>query len=131
MMVKSLQNFGVKLSLFSIVIGLLHYLWAEYAIQVPLHYTTAVVIGFLYVLTLLIYTFILYINFNFDEYTGYAFMGGSLLKMFVSIGFLFPVLTLKDAEKVSDLISFFIPYFLFLAFETYCVAKLLMSKDSK
>lgn len=54
-----------------------------------------------------------------------AFILGMLIKMILIMVFLLPWILSKPEQKGFDLANFFIPYFIFLAFEVYSVTKLL------
>lgn len=75
--------------------------------------------------TILIYIVLIYINKNFSTYTGFTFLGLSFFKMMVAIVFLIPLIKSDIANPIIDLASFFIPYFLFLVFETYFAIRLI------
>lgn len=78
--------------------------------------------------TLLIYIGILLVYKNYSDYTGYAFMGAGLLKMMAAVLFLLPMLLAKTKDPFINILSFFIPYFLYLVFETFYAVKLLNAK---
>ena len=83
---------------------------------------------FQFIATLLIYFFLLFINKNYSERTGFAFMGATLLKMLASIVFLIPLINSNQTETILNVSSFFIPYFLYLFFEAYFAIQLI-NKD--
>lgn len=56
------------------------------------------------------------------------FMGATLVKMVLAIVFLLPVLLQKVPNATTDVLNFFIPYFLFLAFEIVSVVRFLKSE---
>ena len=64
----------------------------------------------------------------YKEYTGFAFMGATFMQMMGAIVFLIPLIKAKVADPVPDIGAFFIPYFLFLFFETYFAIKIINSK---
>lgn len=61
---------------------------------------------------------------EFSEYVGYAFILLSLVKMALTVVFLWSFLKSDLPNKSKDLINFMIPYFIFLFFETLEVVKL-------
>lgn len=66
--------------------------------------------------------FIVYsvVNFKASAKNGEVFslfMGATLLKMILAIVFMLPVLLNEVPDAQTDVFNFFIPYFLFLAFE--------------
>ena len=62
---------------------------------------------------------------NFTENTGFAFMGLSLLKMVAAIIFLLPLVLSETNQVFANILAFFVPYFLFLVFETLYAVKLI------
>jgi hypothetical protein len=54
-------------------------------------------------------------------------MGLTLLKMILAVLFLLPLLFSDFENKQADVFNFFIPYFLFLAFEILSVLRILKS----
>lgn len=122
-------KFIKNLFLFTISIGIVQYLITEYVFSHQVfYYNTIVIYGFLFFLTLFLYTAILYIKKLFSEYIGYAFMAGSIFKMVFSILFLLPIIMKGDRSYITDVIAFFIPYFLYLFFETVFVVKLFQAE---
>lgn len=75
--------------------------------------------------TFLIYLLLTYINKNFSTYTGFTFLGLSFFKMMLAVVFLIPFIKSHIADPLIDVASFFIPYFLFLVFETYFAIRLI------
>lgn len=80
---------------------------------------------FHFIATLIIYTFIVYVNNVFSDKTGFAFMACGVLKMFASIVFLLPLILNSKETPLSDVFAFFVPYFIFLFLETLFVIKML------
>jgi hypothetical protein len=78
--------------------------------------------------TLIIYICLLLVHKNSSDKTGFAFMGGSLLKMLAAVLFLLPIMLNSSANPFESILSFFIPYFLYLIFETFYAVKLINSK---
>ena len=56
---------------------------------------------------------------------GFTFMGFSILKMAASILFLFPLTNASCLDPIPDVLAFFIPYFIFLFYETFYLVSLL------
>jgi hypothetical protein len=77
------------------------------------------------VATFLVYLFLIFVNKNFSTYTGFAFLGASFFRMMVAIIFLIPLIKANVKDPIIDLGAFFIPYFLFLLFETYFTVRLI------
>ncbi|MDQ7916569.1 hypothetical protein RBU60_03200 [Mesonia sp. MT50] len=115
---------------FSLVLCFLQYFLVEEFLQQEVYYSTFMVYGFLFTVTLGIYAVLLFIHKNFKDKTGFAFMGLSLFKMFLSVLFLLPVILAKEDQGnlLLDIFAFFIPYFLYLLFETVFAVRLLQDK---
>lgn len=77
------------------------------------------------VATFLVYLFLIFVNKNFPNYTGFAFLGASFFRMMLAIIFLIPLIKGDVKSPIVDLSTFFIPYFLFLLFETYFTIRLI------
>lgn len=119
---KKLQvSFLLKLGLLTFVIGGLHlYLYHSFFEQ-TLFFPIWQIYAFHFCTVLIIYSVINYKYSNGTTEIFNYFMIGTLLKMIVAFLFLLPLL-LSDLEfKKPDVINFFIPYFVFLAFEVYSV----------
>jgi hypothetical protein len=88
-------------------------------------YTTWSIYLFQFVSSLLLYIILLFVHSKFPEYTGFAFMGITFFKMMASVVFLIPLIQTKGRETNLDIAAFFIPYFLFLFFETVFSVRLI------
>ena len=82
---------------------------------------------FLFIATLIIYIFLFFVNKKYPEKTGFAFLTTGLLKMMASVVFLLPLIQSKNIV-VNDVIAFFVPYFLFLIFETIFAVRLINAR---
>ena len=88
-------------------------------------YSTCSIYVFHIIVTLLSYSFLIFVNKTFPDKTGFAFMGFSLIKMMAAIVFLIPLLQSDLKSQIPDVGAFFIPYFLFLFFETFFAIRLI------
>ena len=88
-------------------------------------YATWSIYLFLFVSTLLIYLLLLFVNSNFPDFTGFAFLGTTFVKMMAAVVFLIPLIQSEGRETNLDIAAFFIPYFLFLLFETVFSVRLI------
>lgn len=88
-------------------------------------YSTWSIYVFHFIVTVLSYAFLIFVNKTFADKTGFAFMGLSLIKMMAAIVFLIPLLQSDLKSKIPDVSAFFIPYFLFLFFETFFAIRLI------
>ncbi|MFD1094483.1 hypothetical protein [Salegentibacter chungangensis] len=123
-MKKDLVPFLKKFLPYSIILFFTQWLLVNYFFEEELYYNTISVYAFHIISTLLIYIALVWVHKNFKDKTGFAFMGGGLLKMMAAVVFLLPML-LSEAPGFNDIIAFFIPYFLFLIFETFYAVKLI------
>lgn len=88
-------------------------------------YSVWSIYAFNIIATFLVYLFLIFVNNNFDTYTGFAFLGASLFRMMAAIVFLIPLIRSDVKNPIIDLSTFFVPYFLFLLFEVYFTIRLL------
>lgn len=129
-MKEQLTRFLIPLLLFSLVLYFSHYFLLKFFLPEIVFYYSLLSIYLFHVLaTFATYFFLVFINNNFKDYTGYAFMGASLFKMMAAIVFLLPMLLNRTDETFLNLISFFIPYFLFLFIETFFAIRLINNKQ--
>ena len=77
------------------------------------------------------YIMLVVVNKYFFQQTGYAFLAFGIIKMGLSVFFLMPVIDSEIANKIPDVLSFFIPFFIFLLLETIFSVNLLNSSDLK
>lgn len=113
---------------FVVLLFVLQLAVVTYGLDVELYYSTWAIYSFHFLATFLIFVFVVFVHQNFEEKTGFAFMGTSFLKMLAAILFLLPMLLSDNPSKLADVVAFFLPYFLFLIFETYFVVKLINPK---
>jgi len=113
---------------FSIVLFIVQFSIVNYLLNIELYYASLAVYTFHVAATFLIYLFLVYVNNTFSDKTGFAFMACSLLKMLAAVLFLLPMMLNDVPNPFQDLILFFIPYFLFLIFETIYAVKLINTK---
>lgn len=83
---------------------------------------------FLFTITLIILLLLMVVYQNYKEKTGFAFMVFSVLKMAFSVVFLIPLINSDLNNKIPDVLSFFIPFFIFLIFETKVVLTMINKK---
>lgn len=79
--------------------------------------------------------FIVYTVINFRFSNGKkevfnAFMVLMILKMVFAVVFLLPLILSEIEKKTPDVLNFFLPYFVFLAFEVYSVTNFLKAGES-
>ncbi len=93
-------------------------------------YATWGIYLFLFVSTLLIYLLLLFVNISFPDFTGFAFLGTTFVKMMGAVIFLIPLIQSERTETNLDIAAFFVPYFLFLLFETIFAVRLINNRAS-
>ena len=74
------------------------------------------------------YTLLIFVHKYFFLQTGYAFLAIGIIKMGLAILFLMPIINSNTIDKSPDILSFFVPFFLFLLLETIFAVKLLNNK---
>ena len=125
-MIQKLKLFLIVLIPFTLLFfGIQYYVVEQLKETTVFLNSTWSVYTFHFFATLLIYIFVIFVHKTFSDKTGFAFMACSLLKMMAAIVFLLPLIQDKEHSVLSDVIAFFIPYFLFLIIETVFVLKIL------
>ncbi|CAN5315294.1 hypothetical protein BH23BAC2_BH23BAC2_16080 [soil metagenome] len=128
-MKQQLLQFLYRLIPFTIILFLIQHLITYFLLEsTDLYYPVYAIYIFHFTATLIIYVLLLLVYNNFQDKTGFAFMGSSLLKMMAAVIFLFPMLLNNTGDAFVNLLTFFIPYFLFLTFETFYAVKLINVK---
>ncbi|MDT0642149.1 hypothetical protein RM553_04820 [Zunongwangia sp. F363] len=113
---------------FTFLLMLFQYFIVNYFGGEKMYYSIFSVYAFHFFSTFIIYFLLLLVHDKFQDKTGFAFMGAGLLKMFAAVLFLLPMLLAKVAHPFANVLAFFIPYFLFLIFETFFAVRLINSK---
>ncbi len=128
-MAKQLLRFFSYLFAFSLLVWAVHYGFEHMLPNAASAYLDLWQIYlFLGLLTLFGYLFLLFVHNRDATKTGFAYVGIGFLKMLASVLFLYPLISSKSDSIMIDILSFFVPYFLFLAFELYFVIRLLAKK---
>ncbi|MCG9971387.1 hypothetical protein [Christiangramia crocea] len=113
---------------FSLLLFGIQFVLVDYIFETDLYYNTISIYGFHVIATFLIYVFLIYVHNTFRDKTGFAFMGCSLFKMLAAVLFLLPMMLSDTQNPFQDMIAFFVPYFLFLIFETIYAVRLINIK---
>lgn len=108
-----------------VLYGIHSYLLTYFGTDLKLFFPVWQIYVFHFSVTTLLYTVV---NYKFS--TGKTdifvlFMGSTFVKMFLSILFLLPIILSDFEKKQPDIFNFFIPYFIYLAFEVYSITKFL------
>lgn len=120
------SNFLKYLIPFAIVLFLVqHFTVANLFKGIPFFYSTWSIYVFHIIITLLSYLSLLFVHKNFPDKTGFTFMGIGLIKMMAGVVFLIPMIQSDTIDRIPDVAAFFIPYFLFLFFETIFAVRLI------
>lgn len=128
-MKNQLVRFLALLLPFTIILFITQYLIVNFSLSnYEFFYSTYAIYLFHFLATFLIYLVLVLIYHNFRDKTGFAFMGASFIKMLAAIIFLLPMLLNHTGNAFGDLLSFFIPYFLYLVFETFYAVRLINTK---
>jgi hypothetical protein len=128
-MTQQIFGFFASLVLFSAVVCGLHYVIDRFLGDAhSLHFEIWQIYLFLALITWAGYLFILFIHRRDPTKTGFTFIGVGFLKMLASVAFLYPLIAAAPDTIMTDVLTFFVPYFLFLAFELYFVTRLLSKK---
>jgi hypothetical protein len=110
---------------FLLLLAAQYFITANLFGDTPFFYSTWSIYVFHIIITVLSYLFLLFVNKTFPDKTGFAFMGISLIKMIASVVFLIPLIKSDTIDRIPDVAMFFIPYFLFLLFETIFAVRLI------
>ncbi|WP_286761771.1 hypothetical protein [Salegentibacter sp. UBA1130] len=124
-MKNELLAFLKRLLPFSILLWLIQFLLQQYVFEVEFYYSSFSIYLFHFLATFLIYLSLVFVYKNFTDKTGFAFMGLSLFKMVAAVIFLLPLVLSEVNAVFVNVLAFFIPYFLFLVFETLYAVKLI------
>ena len=116
------------LFVFTLVLFTVHYLVIQQFFSVIFFYQIWQIYLFLAITTLGVFSIVNFVHKNFSDKSGFAFVGLTLFKMAASIIFFIPLMQCETANKVPDVLNFFIPYFLYLILEVVFCVRLINSK---
>lgn len=115
-------SFLLKLGLLTLIVAGVHlYLFESFFSDMGLFFPIWQIYVFHFITVLLIYSVINYRFSNGNTIVFNYFMIGTLIKMILAFLFLLPFLLSDFESKKPDVINFFMPYFIFLAFEVFSV----------
>jgi len=125
---RSIINFTLKLLGLSIVLFAIHYYivlqFSEARLLLPLW----LIYVFNAVLVFIVFSVIKFYSKNKDKDLLKIFLGLTLIKMVLIIILLLPLFLKKSNHTQLETFNFFIPYFLFLAFEIFSLNKFLQKR---
>lgn len=113
---------------FILFLFILQYAVVNFLMNLQLYYSTYSIYVFHLLATFSVYAFVVFVHKSFPDKSGFAFMGASFFKMVAAVFFLLPMLLSDGPSKFAEVVAFFIPYFLFLIFETFFVVKIINQK---
>lgn len=126
-MIKQVITALIYIFIIAIIAGSLQFfLLKNYTISLSITSSYLFLASTSFIALCIIYTVHFFFN---KEHVGYTFLSTGIIKMGLSIWFLFPLIentTVKS--KTLDILSFFLPYFIFLTLETILVAKIIAKK---
>jgi hypothetical protein len=124
-----LRNPYVSILIFSTPIILIH--WGiDSFFSIVTYYSFISIYAFHIISAFFVAGIIQWIHANYKDYAGFAFMGTSLFKMLAAILFLLPGFLSDDKPSFTNILNFFVPYFIYLVFEAIQVIKLINPKET-
>ncbi|AXG69032.1 hypothetical protein KORDIASMS9_01251 [Kordia sp. SMS9] len=128
-MKQNVLKFLTHFSIFTISLFAIHQVLHSWVLtEMAFFYNPWSIHLFLFLITFLLYVGVAYIKTIFKDKAALVFLGGSFLKMLAAILFLVPYFKNRDYFNIENILAFFIPYFLYLAFEAFYVLKLINQK---
>jgi hypothetical protein len=127
-MIIKISKFLAFLILATLVLYFFHeFIIDNYVGQTAFELTTISIYLFHFFTVFVSYLLLVIVNNYFFSLTGSAFLAFGIIKMALSVFFLFPVIQSDSVDKVPDVLSFFIPFFIYLFLETIFSISLLNS----
>lgn len=129
-MINKKNTFSVIL--FASCIFSLHYLINFFILSQPIDIKVLLKINFFVtLLTIVVLNSLQVIKIKFSDKVGFGYLAFVLIKMIISVVFLFPFLKEKSENIKSIVLSFFIIFFIHLFFEAYSVIKSLKDDEKQ
>lgn len=129
-MINKLQKtFLLPLSLLIVFYFLNVFLRNNILTTTTFYYSLEKIFLFNTLLSFIVIVIICQINKKYIDKVGFTFLGLSILKMVFSIFFLFPLIQSNFENKIPDVLTFFLCYFIFLFTESFIVIKGLNHKN--
>jgi len=126
---KRLSTFLLLLVLFTVLIFAVHwYIIFHFFEQIQLILPLYTIYGFHFLTVFIVYSIVYFKYSQGNKNIFPLFMGATLFKMILCIVFLLPVLIKPNQNATLEVFNFFIPYFLFLAFEIVNITLFLKDK---
>ena len=122
---KRQSSFLIQLLILTVILFAVHSYLSFYFAKEILFFSLWQVYIFHFFVTLLIYSVINYQDSVGKKQIFNSFMISTILKMILAVLFLLPLLMSTFENKKPDVFNFFIPYFIYLAFEVYSLNRIL------
>lgn len=127
--IKRETNFLLLLLIFTLLIFSIHwYILFHFFTGVDFILPLYTIYGFHFITVLIVYSIVNYKFSSGKKEIFPLFMGATLFKMILCIVFLLPVLLNPNENATLEVFNFFIPYFLYLAFEIINITLFLKEK---
>lgn len=111
-------QFLVMLLVFTFLLFVIHwYIFFHFFSDIALVLPLWTIYGFHFITVFLVYSIINFMESRGNKQVFILFMGATLFKMILTIVFLLPILLQPNDNATLEVFNFFIPYFLYLAFE--------------
>lgn len=124
-MKKDFQFIVYFLFLITVFCAVQHYGSRYFFPELKFYFSTIQIYIFQLLATFAVCLFVFYVNKVFFDKTGFAFIAATFIKMMACVLFLFPFIQSDIENKVPDVVLFFIPYFIFLLFDTIFAVRLM------
>ena len=122
---KETSSFIIQLLLFTALLFGVHYYILSQFFEGQLYFPIWTIYMFNAVLVFIVYSVLRFKSKQGSKKMYELFLGLTMLKMALAIVFLLPLFFGKSDHSQLEVINFFIPYFLFLAFEIFSLNKFL------
>jgi hypothetical protein len=123
-----LYKFLRSLLVIGVALFAIHYFLVEKFFPGQFFFPVWKIYAFLGIATLVTFLLVQVVHKHFPDKSGFAFMALSIVKMAAAIVFFLPLLDVQGHDLAGDVLSFFIPYFLFLLLEVIYVVRLINSR---
>lgn len=122
-------KFSSLLILFTILIYSIHW-YIDYSFYPTHTYNISILIIYLFhfITVFIVFSVINYFYSKGKKQYFTLFLGSTLVKMVLCIIFLLPIILKPSSHPKHEALNFFIPYFIFLAFEIFSIMNFLKQK---
>ncbi len=124
-MTKETISFFIRLLIFTVLLFGVHFYVLIQFFTGALYFPIWAIYVFNGILVLIVYSVITFKSKKGSAKIYQMFLGLTILKMILAIVFLLPLFIGKSNYPQLEVVNFFIPYFLFLAFEIFSLNKIL------